>query len=58
MEHPKRRVGRPPVDGHERSVPVQVSLSSKRLEELRVEARAQRLTLSDWLRRLLARRTE
>jgi hypothetical protein len=56
MAHPKRRVGRPYVDGQEPSVPVQVSLSSKRLEELRVEARTQRMTLSDWLRRLLARR--
>ena len=52
---PKRR-GRPPVDGHERSVPMQVSLSPKRLEELRGEARAQRMTLTDWVRRLLARR--
>jgi len=56
METPKRRVGRPYVDGEEPAVQVQLSLSAKRLEELRIEAQTQRVTLSDWLRRLLARR--
>ncbi len=55
MEKPKRR-GRPPVDGTERSVPVTLSLGRKRLAELRMEAHTRRLTLSDWMRRLLARR--
>ena len=56
MDQPKRRVGRPYVDGEEPTVQIHVSLSPKRLEELRIEAHTQRLTLSDWLRRLLARR--
>lgn len=56
MENKPRRVGRPPVDGAERSVPVQVSLSSKRFAELQAEARERRMTVTDWMRRLLARR--
>jgi hypothetical protein len=56
MDQPKRRVGRPYVDGEEPTVQIHVSLSPKRLDELRLEAQTQRVTLSDWLRRLLARR--
>ena len=55
MEKPKRRVGRPSIDGQGPSEAVHLSLSSKRLEELRIEAKTRRLTLSDWMRRLLAR---
>lgn len=54
-EHPKRRVGRPPIDPQDESVKLSVALPAKRYDELCAEARRDRLTLPDLLRRLLAR---
>jgi hypothetical protein len=52
----KRRVGRPPLDGRTKSVPVTFSLPPKRFDELCADAQRQRLTLTALLRRLVARR--
>jgi predicted HicB family RNase H-like nuclease len=49
----RRQRGRPPVDADDPSVPVTLSLPSKELAAYAQSAQRQRLSLQDWIRRVL-----
>jgi hypothetical protein len=49
----KRPAGRPPLDQADRSVQVSFSLPSKQLEAVSEQAKQDRVTVQDWLRRLV-----
>jgi hypothetical protein len=49
----KRQPGRPPLDAHDPSVPLQVSLPSKQLAAISEHAKHERMKVQDWIRRVL-----
>jgi len=49
----KRPPGRPPLGDNDTSVPVTVSLPSKDLKVYADDAKQDRLTVQDWIRRCL-----
>ncbi len=49
----KRTPGRPPLDDDDRSVPVTFSLPSKQLAVVSEHAKHDRLTVQDWIRRVV-----
>lgn len=49
----KRPPGRPPLDANDPSVPIHVTLPSKKFDELCKRARRQDLSLPEYLRRLI-----
>jgi hypothetical protein len=49
----KRPAGRPPLDATDPSVPVTVSLPSQELKVYADDAKGERLTVQDWIRRCL-----
>lgn len=53
MADKPRRPGRPPLDENDHSVPLQLSLPSKRLAAVSEHAKRDRLTVHDWIRRVL-----
>lgn len=53
MSDPKRPRGRPPIDPTDPSVPLTVRFPGKQLEDAAERARAERLTLPEWIRRAL-----
>jgi hypothetical protein len=48
-----RPPGRPPLDDNDPSVPLSVSLPSKQLAAAEAHAKQERLTVQDWIRRVL-----
>ena len=48
-----RPPGRPPLDPHDPSVPVTVSLPSKQLKAAQQQADQERVSVQDWIRRVL-----
>ena len=53
MSCAKRPPGRPPIAADDPSVPVTVSLPSKELKGYTADAKHDRLTVQDWIRRCL-----
>ena len=53
MSDPKRPRGRPPIDPTDRSVQISFKLPGKQLEDAAARASAERLTLPEFIRRLL-----
>ncbi len=49
----KCQPGRPPLDPHDRSVPVTVSFPSKQLAAASEHAKQDRMTLHDWIRHVV-----
>jgi len=49
----KRPAGRPPLDAQDPSIPVTVSLPSQELKVYAADAKDERLTVQDWIRRCL-----
>jgi len=49
----KRTPGRPPLDKDDPSVPITVSLPSKKLAACSEHAKQDRMTVQDWIRRVL-----
>lgn len=45
--------GRPPLDKDDPSVPVSVSFPSKQLAAVEADARRERITVQEWIRRVL-----
>jgi len=54
----KRERGRPPLDADDPSVPVSVSLPSKQLAACEQSAKHDRLTVQEWIRRVLRHASE
>jgi hypothetical protein len=52
----KRQPGRPPLDAHDPSVPLTVSLPSKQLAAVAEQAKHDQMTVHDWIRRVLRER--
>jgi hypothetical protein len=50
---PKRPRGRPPIDPSDRSVPYSVKIPAKDFAQAETRAKDERLTLADWIRRML-----
>jgi hypothetical protein len=48
-----KRPGRPPLDQDDRSVPVTFSLPSRQLAVVSKHAKHDRLTVQDWIRRVV-----
>jgi len=48
-----KRPGRPPLAANDRSVPVTFSLPSKQLAAVSEHAKQDRVTVQDWLRRVV-----
>jgi hypothetical protein len=48
-----RRTGRPPLDPNYPTIQLSLSLPSKRYDELYAQARAERMSMSEFVRRLL-----
>ena len=53
MTDPPKRYGRPPLDKADPSVQVSFSLPSKELAAVSERARQDRVTVQDWLRRVV-----
>lgn len=51
-------MSRPPIDPHDPSVPVYVSLPSKQLAAAKAQADHYRMTVQDWLRKMVKEQTE
>jgi hypothetical protein len=49
----KRPRGRPPIDPADRSVQYSIKIPAKQFEDATTRARDERLTLADWIRRML-----
>ena len=49
----KRTPGRPPLDDDDPSVPLSLSLPSQQLAACEDKAKADRLTVQEWIRRVL-----
>jgi hypothetical protein len=49
----KRPRGRPPIDPADRSVPYSVKLPAKQFDDATTRARDERITLAEWIRRML-----
>jgi len=54
----KRKPGRPPLDAADRSVGISIKLPAKALETAATLARAERITLPEWIRRTLRNASE
>jgi hypothetical protein len=50
----KRTVGRPRLDPDDRSVTYTVRLSSRQFDETQREAKEARMTMAEWIRKMLA----
>jgi len=50
-----RPPGRPPLDKDDPSVPVSVSFPSKQLRLAEADARRERITVQEWIRRVMRR---
>ena len=48
-----KRPGRPPLDEHDPSVPLTVSLPSKQLRAVKEQADQERVKVHDWIRRVI-----
>ena len=48
-----KRPGRPPLDEHDPSVPLTVSLPSKQLQAAKQQAEQERVTVHEWIRRVV-----
>jgi hypothetical protein len=49
----KRPVGRPPLDHDDPSVPVSLRMPSKQFEDVCERAKADRMTMAEWIRHML-----
>jgi hypothetical protein len=57
-EPTRRSPGRPSLDGTDRSVPLNVSLSAKQLADVTDHAKHDRMTVQDWIRKVLRHATD
>lgn len=58
MSDPPKRFGRPPLDKADPSVQVSFSLPSKELAAVSERAKQDRVTVQDWLRRVVRDATD